>query len=129
MSSWAWKSKQPPMAQHRHQVRREAQECWEGRAGAGDSAPEAVMWERGVRRPSALSDMCLRRGEVEVESRALPRPPFESANTGRSMRKPQVPEFISATPLPLRNPKQVKEPKTTHSGQGEVSGVHYPPGR
>lgn len=66
--------------------------------------------------------MCLRRGEEEVESKALPRPPAETANTGRNMRKPQVPEFITATPLPLRNPKQVKEPKTTHSGQVEVSG-------
>lgn len=122
MSSWAWKSKQPSMAPHKHQVRREAQVCWEGRAGARDSAPEAAVWERGVRRPSAHSCMCLRRGEVEVESRALPRLPVKGANTRRTMRKLQVPEFISATPLPLRNPKQAKEPKTTHSGQGEVSG-------
>lgn len=100
-----------------------------GQGRARDSAPEAAVWERGVSRPSTHSDMCLRRGEVEVESRALPRLPFETANPRRSTRKPQVPEFISATPLPLRTPKQVKEPKTTHSGQGEVSGEHYPPGR
>lgn len=36
MSIWAWKSKPPPTAPHKHQVRREAQECGEGRAGAGD---------------------------------------------------------------------------------------------
>lgn len=46
MSSWAWKSKQPSMAPHKHQVRREAQVCWEGRAGARDSAPEAAVWEK-----------------------------------------------------------------------------------
>ena len=43
----SWESKQPSMAQDKHQVRREAQECQEGSAGARGSTPGAAIWEGG----------------------------------------------------------------------------------
>ena len=43
----SWESKQPSGAQHKHQVRREAQVCQEGPAGAGASTAGAATWKSG----------------------------------------------------------------------------------
>lgn len=76
--------------------------------------------KKEVIRPSAHADKDLRRGK-DVGSTEVPRQTVRSADN-RTIRKLQVPELLSGIPLPLRNPKQVKEPKTTHSGEGEVLG-------
>jgi hypothetical protein len=50
----AWESKQPSVAQQKHQVRRKAQEAQEGRAGSRDLVPEGrTTFERRGQRPSA----------------------------------------------------------------------------
>ena len=54
------------MAQHKHQVRREARVCQEGPAGARTSTPGAVMWKReGEKIFSSLGYESKKRGMEE----------------------------------------------------------------
>lgn len=50
----------------------------------------------------------------------------ESEDTGRAALDPRVPEFISAIPLPLENPKQVKEPKLLNQVKVKFQENTYP---
>lgn len=65
---------------------------------------ELPRGEAEGRRSSVHSDISQRSGEWEKEYRAT-KVGCESEDTGRAVLDPRVPEFISAIPLPLENPK------------------------
>ena len=50
----------------------------------------------------------------------------ENEDTGRAILETKVPEFISAIPLPLKNPKQVKEPKQLNQVKVKFQNNTYP---
>ena len=50
----------------------------------------------------------------------------ESEDTRKAVLDPRVPEFISAIPLPLENPKQVKEPKKLNQVKVKFQENSYP---
>lgn len=61
----SWESKQPSMAQHKHQVMRETQVCQEGSAGARGSTPGAAIWERGRQKTFSSLRYGSKKREVE----------------------------------------------------------------
>lgn len=113
------------MAQHKQQVRREAQVCQEGRAGARTSTPGAAVWKReGQKIFSSLRYESKKRGKEEGIQNY--QGGLWSEDTRKAVLDPRVPEFISAIPLPLENPKQVKEPKKLNQVKVKFQENSYP---
>ena len=93
--------------------------------GPGAPLLELPFGKGEGRRPSTHSDMGQRRGKWK-KGYETTKVAGENEDTGRAILETKVPEFISAIPLPLKNPKQVKEPKQLNQVKVKFQNNTYP---